>query len=42
MNLFECVAKLKATMPKLRVLILTTYQESDLIFNCLSGHGANG
>jgi DNA-binding NarL/FixJ family response regulator len=37
----ECVAKLKAKLPKLRVLILTTYQESDLIFNCLRA-GANG
>lgn len=41
MNGIECVAKLKATMPDLRVLILTTYQESDLIFNCLRA-GANG
>ncbi len=41
MNGIECVAKLKATMPGLRVLILTTYQESDLIFNCLRV-GANG
>jgi DNA-binding NarL/FixJ family response regulator len=37
----ECVAKLKAKLPALRVLILTTYQESDLIFNCLRA-GANG
>ena len=41
MNGIECVAKLKAVMPDLRVLILTTYQESDLIFNCLRV-GANG
>jgi len=41
MSGYECVAKLKATMPDLRVLILTTYQESDLIFNCLRA-GANG
>lgn len=41
MSGFECVAKLKVTMPDLRVLILTTYQESDLIFNCLRA-GANG
>jgi DNA-binding NarL/FixJ family response regulator len=41
MSGIECVAKLKATMPDLRVLILTTYQESDLIFNCLRA-GANG
>jgi DNA-binding NarL/FixJ family response regulator len=41
MNGVECVAKLKAAVPELRVLILTTYQESDLIFNCLRA-GANG
>jgi DNA-binding NarL/FixJ family response regulator len=41
MSGIDCVAKLKASMPELRVLILTTYQESDLIFNCLRA-GANG
>jgi DNA-binding NarL/FixJ family response regulator len=41
MNGVECVAKLKARLPALRVLILTTYQETDLIFNCLRA-GANG
>lgn len=41
MSGIECVAKLKAAVPGLRVLILTTYQESDLIFNCLRA-GANG
>jgi DNA-binding NarL/FixJ family response regulator len=41
MSGIECVAKLKAEIPGLRVLILTTYQESDLIFNCLRA-GANG
>jgi DNA-binding NarL/FixJ family response regulator len=41
MSGIECVAKLKAALPNLRVLILTTYQESDLIFNCLRA-GANG
>ena len=41
MNGVECVAKLKAKLPSLRVLILTTYQETDLIFNCLRA-GANG
>jgi DNA-binding NarL/FixJ family response regulator len=41
MSGIECVAKLKAAIPGLRVLILTTYQESDLIFNCLRA-GANG
>ena len=41
MSGIECIIKLKASMPNLRVLILTTYQESDLIFNCLRA-GANG
>jgi DNA-binding NarL/FixJ family response regulator len=41
MSGIECVAKLKATIPNLRVLMLTTYQDSDLIFNCLRA-GANG
>ena len=41
MNGIECVTQLKSAMPDLRVLILTTYQESDLIFNCLRA-GANG
>ena len=41
MSGIECVAKLKAVLQDLRVLILTTYQESDLIFNCLRA-GANG
>jgi len=37
----ECVARLKRTMPKLQLLILTTYEESDLIFDSLRA-GANG
>lgn len=37
----ECVAKLKAAIPDLPVLMLTTYQDSDMIFNCLRA-GANG
>jgi DNA-binding NarL/FixJ family response regulator len=41
MSGIECVSKLKSVMPNLPVLILTTYQESDLIFNCLRA-GANG
>jgi DNA-binding NarL/FixJ family response regulator len=41
MNGIECVARLKAVMPGLRVLMLTTYEESDLIFNSLRA-GARG
>ncbi len=37
----ECVARLKHAMPKLLVLMLTTYKESDLIFDSLRA-GANG
>ena len=37
----ECVAKLKAKNSELRVLMLTTYEESDLIFNSLRA-GASG
>lgn len=37
----ECVAKLKSKMPDLRVLMLTTYEEDDLIFNSLRA-GASG
>jgi len=35
MSGFECVAKLKALLPQLQVLMLTTYEERDLIFNSL-------
>ena len=41
MNGIECVARLKQTMPKLQVLMLTTYEESDLIFDSLR-KGASG
>jgi DNA-binding NarL/FixJ family response regulator len=41
MSGIECVAKLKARLPDLRVLMLTTYEESDLIFNSLRA-GASG
>jgi len=37
----ECVAKLKDQLPKLQVLMLTTYEESDLIFASLRA-GASG
>lgn len=37
----ECVARLKARLPDLRVLMLTKYQESDLIFDSLRA-GASG
>lgn len=41
MNGIECVAQLKGLMPKLQVLMLTTYEESDLIFDSLR-KGASG
>ena len=41
MNGIECVAKLKARMPKLLVLMLTRFEESDLIFQALRA-GASG
>lgn len=41
MSGIECVAELKRRMPDLQVLMLTTYEESDLIFNSLRA-GANG
>jgi DNA-binding NarL/FixJ family response regulator len=37
----ECVARLKQTQCKLQLLILTTYEESDLIFDSLRA-GASG
>jgi DNA-binding NarL/FixJ family response regulator len=37
----ECVAKLKQQNPKLQILMLTTYEESDLIFASLRA-GASG
>jgi DNA-binding NarL/FixJ family response regulator len=41
MSGIECVAKLKAQLPALQVLMLTTYEESELIFNSLRA-GAKG
>lgn len=41
MSGIECVAKLKQVLPQLPILILTTYEESELIFNSLSA-GASG
>jgi len=41
MNGIQCVARLKASMPKIQVLMLTTYDEGDLIFDSLRA-GANG
>jgi len=41
MSGIECVAKLKVQLPALEVLMLTTYEESDLIFHSLRA-GASG
>ena len=41
MNGIECVSRLKEKMPKTHILMLTTYDESDLIFDSLKA-GANG
>jgi DNA-binding NarL/FixJ family response regulator len=41
MNGIECVTKLKAALPELQVLMLTAYEDSDLIFNSLRA-GASG
>jgi DNA-binding NarL/FixJ family response regulator len=41
MSGIECVARLKARLPELRVLMLTTYEDDDLIFNSLRA-GASG
>jgi DNA-binding NarL/FixJ family response regulator len=41
MNGIQCVARLKDRMPKTHILMLTTYDESDLIFDSLRA-GANG
>jgi DNA-binding NarL/FixJ family response regulator len=41
MNGIECVARLKKQLPKLQVLMLTKYEESDLIFDSLRA-GASG
>ena len=41
MSGIECVARLKKMLPKLQVLMLTKYEESDLIFSSLRA-GASG
>ena len=41
MNGIECVARLKERLPRTQVLMLTTYEESDLIFDSLR-RGASG
>jgi DNA-binding NarL/FixJ family response regulator len=41
MSGIECVGRLKERLPKLQVLMLTTYEESDLIFDSLR-KGASG
>ena len=41
MNGIECVARLKEQLPKVQVLMLTTYDDNDLIFNSLR-NGASG
>src|SRR5580698_5645294 len=35
MDGIECVTKLKAQLPSLQILMLTTYEDSELIFNSL-------
>ena len=41
MSGIECVKRLKGLLPKTQVLMLTTYEESDLIFDSLR-NGASG
>jgi DNA-binding NarL/FixJ family response regulator len=41
MNGIQCVARLKESMPQAHVLMLTTYDDGDLIFDSLRA-GANG
>jgi DNA-binding NarL/FixJ family response regulator len=41
MSGIECVAQLKKQLPKLQVLMLTKYEDSDMIFNSLRA-GASG
>jgi len=41
MNGIECVAKLKAQLPNLSILMLTRYEQNDLIFNSIRA-GASG
>ena len=40
-NGIECVAKLRSLLPQLQVLMITTYQETELIFDSLQA-GAHG
>jgi len=40
MSGIECVARLKARLPELQVLMLTTYDESEVIFNSLRAGAA--
>src|SRR4051812_7234916 len=40
-NGIQCVARLKKILPKIQVLMLTTYDDGDLIFDSLRA-GANG
>jgi len=41
MNGIECVAKLKAQLPRLQILMLTRYEQGDLIFDSIRA-GASG
>src|SRR5689334_17060206 len=41
MNGIECVSRLKMQLPALQVIMLTTYEDSELIFNSLRA-GAKG
>ena len=41
MDGIECVAKLKKVLPRLQILMLTRYEQSDLIFNSIRA-GASG
>lgn len=41
MNGIQCVAKLRQVLPKTQILMLTTYDEGDMIFDSLRA-GANG
>ncbi len=41
MNGIECVAKLKAQLPQLQILMLTRYEQSDMIFDSIRA-GASG
>ena len=41
MNGIQCVSRLKERLPKTQVLMLTTYEEGDMIFDSLRA-GANG